>query len=46
MKQQGIIRMVKEINDRLMALRNGEAASEIFRRLIGNKLKGVVALQA
>ncbi len=29
-----------------MALHNGESPSEIFRSLIGNKLKGVVALQA
>ncbi|MCP3679352.1 MAG: IS30 family transposase, partial [Gammaproteobacteria bacterium] len=46
MKQTEINRIMKNINNRPMALHNGESPSEIFRSLIGNKLKGVVALPA
>ncbi len=46
MKQTEINRVMKNINSRPMAMHNGESPSELFRSLIGNKLKGVVALQA
>lgn len=45
MTQSEINRIIKNINNRPMALHNGRTPSELFRDLTKNNVKGVVALQ-